>query len=187
MGRTADVSGGLCHDAAMAEHRTRPAPPALAAALVGAALLVVSAFLVWGSLDIGIGTISEKGTDSSAGVAVIALAVGVIAVLVGSFAGLPRQFVRGAWALFGVAAIGLGIYALIQINNAPADFFSGVNSAIKDSGVGGVLGQLGISDQTVKHAAAQITSVDYGPGVFVAIAGGVATLVAALAGGAGRA
>ena len=165
----------------MAERRARPSTAALIAALIGAALLIVSAFLVWGSLDIGIGTISEKGTDSSAGVAVIALAVGVVAVLVGSFAGLPRRFVRAAWALFGLAAIGLGIYALIQINNAPADFFSGVNGAIKDSGVGGVLGELGISDQTVKNAASQITSVDYGPGVFVAMAGGVATLVGALA------
>lgn len=153
----------------------------LVAALAGAVLLAVSAFLVWGSLDIGIGTISEKGTDSSAGVAVIALAVGIVAMLAGSFVGLPRRFVRGALALFGLAAIGLGIYALIQINNAPADFFSGVSGAIKDSGVGGVLGELGISDQTVKNAASQITSVDYGAGVFVAIAGGVATLLGALA------
>ncbi|MBV8979638.1 MAG: hypothetical protein JO086_01940 [Acidimicrobiia bacterium] len=165
----------------MAERRTRPSAVALVAALAGAVLLVVSAFLVWGSLDIGIGTISEKGTDSSAGVAVIVLAVGVVAVLVGSFARLPRRFVRGAWALFGVAAIGLGIYALIQINNAPTDFFAGVTSAIKDSGVSGLLGNLGIDQKTVKDAASQIVSVNYGPGVFVAMAGGVATLVAALA------
>lgn len=165
----------------MAEQRTGPAPIALGAALVGAVLLAVSAFLVWGSLDIGIGTISEKGTDSSAGAAVIALAVGVVAVLVGSFAGLPRRFVRGALALFGVGAIGLGIYALIQINNAPTDFFSGVTGAIKDSGISGVLGQFGIGQSTIKDATSQIVSVDYGPGVFVAMAGGVATLVGALA------
>jgi hypothetical protein len=38
----------------------------------------------------------------------------------------------------------------------------------------------------VTGLASQIVSVDYGPGVFVAMAGGVATLVAALAGGTGR-
>jgi TRAP-type C4-dicarboxylate transport system permease small subunit len=117
--------------------RARPNTAAVVAAIVGALLLIVSAFLVWGSLDIKIGTISEKGTDSAAGLAVIVLGIGVLALLVGSFAGLPRGFVRGAWALFGVAAIGLGVYALIQINNAPADFFSDVSSALKDSGLSG--------------------------------------------------
>jgi len=147
--------------------------------------LIVSAFLVWGSLDINIGTISEKGTDSAAGLAVIALGVGVLALLIGWYAGLPRRFVRAAWGLFGIAAIGLSIYALIQINNAPADFFSEVSAGIKDSGVGGVLDDIGIDQGGVSNVASQIVSVDYGIGVFVAMAGGVATLIAALASGGG--
>src|SRR5438445_9836550 len=106
------------------ERATRPSPVAVGAALVGAVLLVISAFLVWGSLDIKIGTISEKGTDSAAGLAVIVLGVGVIALLLGWWAGLPPKFVRIGWALFGTAAVSLSIYALIQINNAPANFFS---------------------------------------------------------------
>jgi len=164
------------------EQPRRPPPFAVGAALVGAVLLAVSAFLVWGSLDIKIGTISEKGTDSAAGIAVIALAVGVIGLLVGSFAGLPSRFVRAGWALFGLSAVGLAIYALIQINNAPADFFSGVSSAIKDSGLNNLLGEIGIDQGSVSDFASKIVSVDYGPGVFVAMAGGVAALVAALAG-----
>src|SRR5205085_12018042 len=91
----------------MADERTRPSTVAAGAALVGAALLGVSAFLVWGSLDIKIGTISEKGTDSAAGFAVIALAVAVVALLVGWFAGLPARFVRIGWLLFGLGAVGL--------------------------------------------------------------------------------
>ena len=166
----------------MADERTRPSTVAAGAALVGAALLGVSAFLVWGSLDIKIGTISEKGTDSAAGFAVIALAVAVITLLVGWFAGLPARFVRIGWVLFGLGAVALSIYALIQINNAPADFFSDVSSAIKDSGLSGVLGEIGIDQGTASNVASKIVSVDYGPGVFVAMAGGVATLVAALAG-----
>jgi hypothetical protein len=158
----------------------------MGAAIVGAVLLILSAFLVWGSLDIKVGTISEKGTDSAAGLAVIALGIGIIALLIGWLAGLPRGFVRGGWALFGVAAIGLGIYALIQINNAPADFFSEVNSAISDSGLGGVLDEIGIDGGDVSDVASQIVSVDYGIGVFVAMAGGVATLIAAAAAGGGR-
>jgi hypothetical protein len=169
----------------LAEQRTGPPAVAVGAALVGAALLIVSAFLVWGSLDIKIGTISEKGTDSAAGLAVIALGVGVAVLLVGWYAGLPRQFVRGAWALFGLAAIGLSIYALIQINNAPADFFSDVSSSVKDSGLSDLLGQIGIDQSDVSGVASKIVSVDYGAGVFVAMAGGIATLVAALAGGRG--
>ena len=149
---------------------------------MGAALLVVSAFLVWGSLDIKIGTISEKGTDSAAGLAVIALGVGVVALLIGWFAGLPPKFVRAGWGLFGVAAIGLSIYALIQINNAPADFFSDVSASIKDSGLSGVLGEIGIDRGDASDVASTIVSVDYGAGVFVAMAGGIATVVAALAG-----
>src|SRR3954466_14389753 len=105
----------------MAE-RTWPSAAATAFAVVGAVLLIVSAFLVWGSLDIKIGTISEKGTDSAAGLAVIALGVGVIVLLIGWLAGLPPTYVRIGWAFFGIAAVGLSIYALIQINNAPADF-----------------------------------------------------------------
>src|SRR5207302_6702963 len=91
----------------LAEQRTRPSPVAVVAALVGAALLVVSAFLVWGSLDIKIGTISEKGTDSAAGAAVIALGIAVVVLLAGWFVGLPPRFVRAGWALFGLGAIGL--------------------------------------------------------------------------------
>jgi hypothetical protein len=170
----------------MADQRTQPAAIAVGAALVGAALLIVSAFLVWGSLDIKIGTISEKGTDSAAGIAVIALGVGVIALLIGWLAGLPSRYVRIGWALFGVAAVGLSIYALIQINNAPSDFFSNVSGAIKDSGLSGVLGEIGIDPGTVNNAASKIVSVNYGAGVFVALAGGIATLVAALVGGRNR-
>jgi len=149
---------------------------------VAAVLLIVSAFLVWGSLDIKIGTISEKGTDSAAGFAVIALGVAVLALLVGWLAGLPPRYVRAGWLLFGLGAVGLSIYAIIQIKGAPADFFSGVSSAIKDSGLNGVLGEIGIDQGSVSDFASKIVSVDYGPGVFVAMAGGVAALVAALAG-----
>lgn len=155
---------------------------AVGASLAGATLLIVSAFLVWGSLDIKIGTISEKGTDSAAGLAVIALGVGVVLLLIGWLAGLPPRFVRAGWAFFGLAAVGLSIYALIQINNAPADFFSDVNSAVKDSGLGGVLNQIGIDQNDVQDVASKIVSVDYGAGVFVAMAGGIATLVAAAVG-----
>ena len=169
----------------MAE-RTRPSPPAAALAVVGGVLLVISPFLVWGSLDIKIGTISEKGTDSAAGFAVIALGVGVLALLIGWYAGLPRRFVRAGWALFGIAAIGLSIYALIQINSAPSDFFSDVSAGINDSGLGGVLDQIGIDSGDISDVASQIVSVDYGIGVFVAMAGGIATLIAALAAGGGR-
>src|SRR5437016_7396056 len=164
------------------ERATRPSPVAVGAALVGAVLLVISAFLVWGSLDIKIGTISEKGTDSAAGLAVIALGVGVVVLLVGWFAGLPSRYVRIGWGFFGLAAIGLSIYALIQINNAPADFFSDVSASIKDSGLSGVLGEIGIDKGDASDVASTIVSVDYGAGVFVAMAGGIATLVAALAG-----
>jgi hypothetical protein len=154
--------------------------------LAGAALLIVSAFLVWGSLDIKIGTISEKGTDSAAGLAVIALGVGVVLLLIGWLAGLPSRFVRGGWAFFGLAAVGLSIYALIQINNAPADFFSDVSSSLKSSGLSDVLGQIGIDQGDVQNVASKIVSVDYGAGVFVAMAGGIATLVAAAVGGRTR-
>ena len=171
----------------LADQRTTPSAVAIGAALVGATLLIVSAFLVWGSLDIKIGTISEKGTDSAAGLAVIALGVGVVLLLIGWLAGLPSKFVRAGWAFFGLAAVGLGIYALIQINNAPADFFSDVSSSIKDSGLSDVLGQVGIDQSDVTNVAKQIVSVDYGAGVFVAMAGGIATLVAAIAGGRRRA
>jgi hypothetical protein len=170
----------------MADARTRPSQIALVTALVGAVFLVVSAFLVWGTLDIKIGTISEKGTDSAAGVAVIVLGVGILALLVGWFAGLPPTFVRVGWAFFGVAAVGLGIYALIQVNSAPADFFSNVTGALKDSGIGGALGELGIDQGDLSNAAAGIVGVDYGPGIFLAIAGGVATVIAALLAGRGR-
>ncbi|MBV9410828.1 MAG: hypothetical protein JO148_04480 [Acidimicrobiia bacterium] len=166
--------------------RTGPSPIALGAALVGAVLLVVSAFLVWGTLDIKIGTISEKGTDSAAGTAVIVLGVGIVALLVGWLAGLPPTFVRIGWALFGVAAIGLGIYALIQVNNAPSDFFSNVTSALKGSGIGDVLNQIGIDNNDVSNAASSIVGVDYGPGIFLAMAGGVAAIVAAVVAGRGR-
>jgi hypothetical protein len=157
----------------MAAQRTRPSPVAVGAALIGAALLVVSAFLVWGSLDIKIGTISEKGTDSAAGLAVIALGVGVVVLLLAWFAGLPSRFVRAGWGLFGIAAIGIGVYALIQINNAPRDFFNNL-------GVTGLLSDIGIDQSDVSDAASKIVSADYGPGVFAAMAGGIATLVAAL-------
>ena len=166
--------------------RTKPNSVSAAAALVGAVLLVVSAFLVWGSLDIKIGTISEKGTDSAAGVAVIALGIGVAGLLLGWYAGLPRGFVRAGWALFGVGAIGLGVYALIQINNAPADFFSDVSSAIKESGLNDLIGEIGLDANDLSGVASKIVSVDYGPGVFLAIAGGVATLVAAIVGQGGQ-
>jgi hypothetical protein len=162
----------------MTDQRTRPSAIAVGVALVGAALLVISAFLVWGSLDIKVATISEKGTDSAAGLAVIALGVGVVALLVGWFAGLPRRFVRAGWGLFGLAAIGLSIYALIQINSAPADFFSDASSSIKDSGLSGVLSDIGIDQGDAQGAAAKIVSVDYGAGVFVAMAGGIATVLA---------
>jgi hypothetical protein len=167
----------------MVEQAQRPSVAALAAALAGAGLLIVSAFLVWGSLDIKIGTISEKGTDSAAGLAVIVLGVGVIALLLGWWAGLPPKFVRIGWALFGIAAVSLSIYALIQINNAPANFFSDVSTGIKDAGLSDVLGQIGIDQSDVSGVASKIVSVHYGPGVFAAMAGGVATLVAALVGG----
>jgi hypothetical protein len=170
----------------MVNQRTGPSAVAVGAALVGAALLVISAFLVWASLDIKIGTISEKGTDSAAGLAVIALGVGVVVLLAGWFAGLPGRYVRVGWGLFGLAAIGLSVYALIQINNAPADFFSDVSASIKDSGLSGVLGEIGIDQSDVSGVASKIVSVDYGAGVFVALAGGVATLIAALAGGRGE-
>ena len=139
----------------MAEQTKRPPTIALGAALVGAALLVI---------------------------AVIALGVGVVALLVGWFAGLPPGFVRAGLGLFGIAAIGLSIYALIQIDNAPADFFSGVSGSVKDSGLSDVLGQIGIDQTDVSGVASKIASVDYGAGVFVAMAGGVATVVAALVG-----
>jgi hypothetical protein len=147
---------------------------------VAAVLLIVSAFLVWGSLDIKIATISEKGTDSAAGFAVIALGVAVLVLLVGWFAGLPPRFVRIGWLLFGLGAVGLSIYAIIQIKGAPADFFSGVSSAIKDSGLNGVLGEIGIDQSSVSDFGSKIVSVNYGAGVFVALAGGVAALIAAL-------
>ena len=160
-----------------------PSGVAIGASLVGAALLIVSAFLVWGSLDIKIGTISEKGTDSAAGIAVIALGVGVVLLLVGWLAGVPSRYVRGGWAFFGLAAVGLSIYALIQINNAPANFFSDLSSAVKNSGLSDVLDQIGIDQNDVQNVASKIVSVDYGAGVFVAMAGGIATLVAAAVGG----
>jgi|GEM_PF-6761039 len=169
-----------------ADVRTGPSPVALGAALVGAVLLIVSAFLVWGTLDIKIGTISEKGTDSAAGTAVIVLGVGIIALLIGWLAGLPAKFVRMGWAVFGVAAIGIGIYALIQVNNAPSDFFSNVTSALKGSGIGDVLNEIGIDNNDISGAAAGIVGVDYGPGIFLAMAGGVAAIVAAVVAGRGR-
>ena len=168
----------------LADTRTRPSPVAVGAALIGAALLVVSAFLVWGTLHVKVPlspSFPKKGTDSPAGLAVIALGIGVVALLVGWFAGLPPKFVRAGWGLFGVAAIGLSIYALIQINNAPADFFSDVSSSVKDSGLSDVLSQLGIDQGDVKSVASKIVSVDYGAGVFVAMAGGIATLIGAAA------
>jgi hypothetical protein len=154
---------------------------AAACALIGAVLLVVSAFLVWGSLDLSVASVSESGMDSAAGPAVIALGVGVAALLFGWFAGLPRKFVRGCWALFGIGAIGLSIYALIQIQNAPADFFSDVTAGIEDAGLDDLLGEIGIDTGDVTDIAEEIVSVDYGVGVFVALAGGIATLVAAIA------
>jgi hypothetical protein len=88
--------------------------------------------------------------------------------------------VRAGWALFGVGAVGLSIYAIVQIKGAPADFFSSVSSSIKDSGFNSVLGEIGIDQGTASDIGSKIVSVDYGAGVFVAMAGGVATLIAAL-------
>jgi hypothetical protein len=160
----------------MPDQRTRPSPVAVGAALIGAVLLVVSAFLVWGSLHVQAPlspSFSEKGTDSAAGLAVIALGVGVLALLIGWFAGLPPRFVRAGWGLFGVGAIGLSVYALIQINSAPGDFFNNL-------GVSDFLSNVGLDQGDVTDIAKSISSVDYGAGVFVAMAGGVATLIAAL-------
>ena len=55
-----------------------------------------------------------------------------------------------------------------------------MSSAIKDSGLNGVLNQLGIDQGSISDFGSKIVSVSYGPGVFVAMAGGVAALVAAL-------
>jgi hypothetical protein len=139
----------------------RPNPVAAAAALVGAMLLIVSPFLVWGKVgvDLGIvsGSVSQTGMDSGYGWITIVLGVAVAGLLMAWAAGVPRRWVRAGWLVLGVGAAALTVYELAQVHDCALDLFD--------------------------ECAA---TPDWGPGLFVALAGAVATVIAAGLGRIGR-
>lgn len=171
----------------MVAERRGPGSGAVVAAALGALLLIVSPFLVWGTLDFQIGEVSETGMSSGYGWITVLLGVLVAAVLVAWWIGLPRKLARVGWLVLAVVAAGVTVYELTQVQEAPADFFAEVSTAADEIGVDSLFDELGIEEeidlQDVMGEA--ITDVSYGPGLFVALAGAASTLGAAAAGGVG--
>jgi hypothetical protein len=137
----------------LADKLKRPPAIALGAALLGAALLALSPFLVWGKVDILIGTISQTGVDAGAGWIHLALGVAVAALAAGWLAGAPATLVKIGWLVLGVVAGALVFYELSRVHDCA--FF---------------IDQL---DECV-------ATPSYGPGLFVALVGAAATVVAAV-------
>jgi hypothetical protein len=122
-------------------------------ALVGAALLAISPFLVWGKVEADLGvvqaTISATGMDSGYGWITLVLGLAVAGLLVAWWSGAPRAVARWGWLLLAVAAAALSAYELTQVHDCALDLF----------------------DEC-------IATPKFGPGLFVALAGAAATLVA---------
>jgi hypothetical protein len=135
---------------------------AAVAALAGAGLLLVSPFLVWGQVevDLGIvsGTASKTGMDSGYGWITLVLGLAVAGLLVAWYLGVPRPLVRAGWIVLALGTAALTVYELTQVHDCALDLFD--------------------------ECAA---TPDFGPGLFMALGGAVATLVAAALATAGRA
>jgi O-antigen ligase len=140
----------------MVQERTRPSAVATIAAAVGAVLLIVSPFLVWGKVEADLGiisaTVSATGMDSGYGWITLVLGLAVAGVAIASWAGMSRRAAASAWLAIAVVAAGLTVYELTQVHDCALDLF----------------------DECV-------ATPTYGPGLFVALAGAAATLVAAVA------
>jgi hypothetical protein len=132
----------------------RPNAVAGAVALVGAMLLIVSPFLVWGKVEVDLevisGTVSQTGMDSGYGWITIVLGLAVAGLLMAWAAGVGRRWVRAGWLVLGLAAAALTVYELAQVHDCALDLFD--------------------------ECAA---TPDWGPGLFVALAGAAAAVVAA--------
>jgi hypothetical protein len=135
----------------LAERRKRPPVIAVGAALLGAALLALSPFLVWGKVDVLIGTISQTGVDAGAGWIHLALGVAVAVLAVAWLAGAPGKVVKIGWLVVGVVAGGLVFYELSHVHDC-AFFIDEIDECI--------------------------ATPSYGPGLFVALAGALVTLAA---------
>jgi hypothetical protein len=121
-------------------------------------LLIVSPFLAWGKVEVDLGVISgsvsQTGMDSGYGWITVVLGVATAGLLMAWAAGIPRRWVRAGWLLLGIGAAALTVYELVQVHNCALDLFD--------------------------ECAA---TPDWGPGLFVSLAGAAATVVAsALAG-----
>jgi len=132
----------------------RPPGAAVLAALAGAALLVVSPFLVWGKVDILSGTISQTGIDAGAGWVHLAVGVGVAALAGAWLAGAPARVVQVGWLVLALGIGALTFYELTRVHDCA--FF-------------------------VEEVEQCVASPSYGPGLFVALVGAGLTVVAAVA------
>src|SRR5437763_7977697 len=136
----------------LADQRTRPRPIALGAALVGAALLVVSPFLMWGQVDILIGTVSQTGMDAGSGWVHLVAGLAVAALGGAWVLGAPKRLVQLGWLVLGIVAGAFVLYELSRVHDC-AFFISEVDECV--------------------------ATPSYGPGLFVALAGALATLAGA--------
>jgi len=139
----------------MVEQHRRPSTVAIVATAVGAVLLIVSPFLVWGKIEqdvvIGTLTISKSGMDSGYGWITLVLGLAVAGFGVAWWLGAPRQAAATGWLVLAIGAAALSAYELTQVHDCALDLF----------------------DECV-------ATPTFGPGLFVALAGAAATLVAAV-------
>jgi hypothetical protein len=122
-------------------------------------LLIVSAFLVWAKVDIVIGTVSQTGMDTGYGWIDVLLGLAAAALVMAWAAGVPRKVVRIGWLVLGLGTAGLTAYELSSATDC-AFFFSELDQCLANP--------------------------QYGPGLFTAMAGAVAIVVAAALARPGR-
>jgi hypothetical protein len=127
--------------------------------LVGAVLLVVSPFLVWGQVDIVVGTISQTGMDTGYGWITLVVGLAVAGLAAAWFGGANPRLVRVGLLLLALGAGGLTAYELSRARDC-ALFVDAIDECVG--------------------------TPTYGPGLFVALAGTVVTLVAAALAWRGR-
>jgi len=139
----------------MNRRRSRPSTVAIVAAAVGAVLLIVSPFLVWGKVEADLGilsaTVSSTGIDSGYGWITVALGLAVAGLGIAWWIGLPRVAAVSGWLVLAVGAAALSVYELTQVRDCALDLF----------------------DECV-------ATPTFGPGLFVALAGAAVTVVAAV-------
>jgi len=139
----------------MVEQRRRPSTVAIVAAAVGAVLMIVSPFLVWGKVEqdvvIGTLTVSKTGIDSGYGWITLVLGLAVAAFGVAWWLRAPRRAAATGWLVLAIGVAALSVYELTQVHDCALDLF----------------------DECV-------ATPTFGPGLFVALAGAAATLIAAV-------